>query len=169
MLFWFICPAIYALWFLCTSKDKVSTEAWGPVLLVQAISTFANAVLRVLGVTNSVVMEAPLVPGTQYMICSGPHGAMAFSGVLFVGPSWRLRPEFAPIKIFSIGASILFYLPLVRELILLFGCREVTKTTTTKLIKAGHHLTHSLSLAHSSHSFTLTHLTSLPLQAAASG
>mmetsp|Transcript_54777 Transcript_54777/g.94465 ORF Transcript_54777/g.94465 Transcript_54777/m.94465 type:complete len:251 (+) Transcript_54777:3-755(+) len=71
------------------------------------------------------------------MICCAPHGAYAFSGILFVGPQLRLglSPELKNHPVFYGVASVLFYVPLIREIVLFIGCREVTQDNVSKIVK----------------------------------
>jgi len=87
-----------------------------------------------MGVEQTSVLEEAFDPNKQYLITGTPHGAYAVSGLVFIAPKWRLDPNY---RVMMIGASILFLLPVVRELILLLGGREVTRVNTERLITAG--------------------------------
>jgi hypothetical protein len=76
-------------------------------------------------------------PSRKYMVCCSPHGAYAFSGLAFIGPLLRLGrcPELKNHPIFYGVASVLFYVPGIRELALFLGCREVTKSNVSNIVK----------------------------------
>lgn len=128
---------LYLVWFVATYRVKEQTTPFGPDWLVSILHWVFRSSARMLGVEQSSILEEPLDPKKQYMITCTPHGAYAVSGLLFIAPQWRVDPAYKGHRLTSIGASVLFLLPIVREIILLLGGREVTKTNLERLISAG--------------------------------
>jgi len=57
--------------------------------------------------------------------------------MFYFGPTYQLQliPQFQKLPRFFFGvASVLFYLPLVRELMLFMGAREITRPTITGIM-----------------------------------
>jgi hypothetical protein len=70
------------------------------------------------------------------MIACSPHGAYAFSGIVWVAPQMRLTDAFKDTPCFFGAASAVFYVPVVRELLFFCGVREVNAATLTRLAGA---------------------------------
>lgn len=134
---------VYGTWMYFTDEWKRSVVDIGPLWLAQAIRAMAKAAMSALGVTwdyelSGSVSKVMSSIGTQGAIgCIGPHGAYSIASLFLGVPSFRCDPELRDLKVSVIGASVLFYVPVVREYLLLFGVREATVPTTKLLLHAG--------------------------------
>lgn len=115
-----------------------------PAWPLRLFTTPVWAFLELIGVTQKTEFEQPLKPNKKYMIACSPHGAYAFSGIVWVAPQFRLADEFKDTPCFFGAASAVFYVPFVRELLLLCGVREVNATTLARL--AGQDTPYSVAL-----------------------
>ena len=124
----------YAVWFVASDHLKRSPPstlpAWPLWFIFKPMWVFLDAI----GVHQAAEFEEPLPKGKFMMLCS-PHGAYAFSGTTWIGPQFRLAllKEYQHVNLFYAVASVLFYIPVVREIILMMGCREATRSTIVKL------------------------------------
>jgi 2-acylglycerol O-acyltransferase 2 len=82
-------------------------------------------------------------PDKQYICTASPHSCFPLS---LVGLGmWRFRPglgrftdeRFAPWRAMFAGASVLFWVPLLRELLLLAGVRDATRRNILRLLADG--------------------------------
>ena len=128
---------LYLTWMVYTWKLPRSTCDIGPLWLVRWIQSISKVVLGVLGVTGSVVMEFSPDRTKQYMFACGPHGTITICGTFFAIPFWRLSTHFQHHTIFPVGASGLFYIPLMRELFLILGGRDVSKDNVHNILSHG--------------------------------
>ena len=129
--------ALYAVWFACSDHLKRTVPDSLPAWPCWIIFWPLWMVLRLLGITQRTEFSSKLDPTRRYIFCCGPHGAYAFSGATWIGPQFRLAllPEYAGISPFYGVASALFFIPVVREVLLLIGCREVSTPLQSTLAR----------------------------------
>jgi len=137
MSYWTVALVLYACFYVYTLKDRHRTDLWGPQWPVHLLAVICKLSMWACGVTQEVVFEAPFVPGNQCVLACSPHGAFTLSGVYFTAPSHRVRPEFKHHRFLSLGATPLFFIPILREIFMLYGAREGTKENAERIIKAG--------------------------------
>jgi len=77
---------------------------------------------------------APLDPAAQYFVASHPHGTLIFQRTF-----WRsaLTEGLFHRPFRMLGASVLFSIPIVREMSLLFGAVDAGKANCERLIRKG--------------------------------
>jgi len=131
--------AVYLIWFIYSDHFKSLPADALPIFPCRLFFGFWSRVWRFLGITLSVVWDGgkALDPKKKYMITCTPHGAFAFSGAMYLAPQVQLGliPELKGVKVFNGVASVLFYLPIIREIMLFIGCREITGPTIRKIVK----------------------------------
>jgi hypothetical protein len=127
----------YVIWFFASGNLKSSAPDCLPGWPVWLFYWPMKTLLKLIGITQSAAFDQPLDPKRKYMVLCQPHGAYAFSGAIYIAPQTRLKlsPEYQNHVFVNGVASVLFYIPFVRELLLFLGCREVTKETLSSLIK----------------------------------
>jgi len=128
--------AAYATWVYLTDGARYRTADWGSKDLLRAVYLMSRAYLRVLGITFEEKFEADYDDGHRYLVAATPHGAFAASGVWFAAPHTRLAPEGRPPELYGVSASVLFYVPVLRELILLMRARDVSGANFDALLRA---------------------------------
>lgn len=74
----------------------------------------------------------------QYMFALHPHGSFSEFRILLDGQLLELLPGLGGRQICWLAASVLFRLPVVRELCLWTGCVDAGRKTAEKMLKAGH-------------------------------
>ena len=80
-----------------------------------------------------VIATAPVDPSAQYFVGSHPHGTLIFQRMF-----WRsslLEPLFPKARLRMLGASILFSIPIVREMTLWFGAVDASKKNVEQLLR----------------------------------
>jgi hypothetical protein len=77
-----------------------------------------------------------LESGKQYLFGLAPHGIMPASSIwMTIHPNWN---KFFPgIEAVTLGASVMHYAPLIRDLAMWAGTRQITKTTFQNVIDEG--------------------------------
>jgi hypothetical protein len=129
----------YIAWFLFSDKYRRLPPDALPAFPVWLFYAPVLFFCRLCGVRQEPVWEQPLLPHRRYLVVCLPHGAYAFSGVFFIAPQWRLTTyrEYRNISPVLIGvASVLFYIPIVRELILFLGGRDIDKKNIKAILDA---------------------------------
>lgn len=138
MVSWLVCGVgLYAVWFAATDHIKRSpTPDALPAFPVRVAYWVISRCLWLVGVQQKAEFQAKLSPKGRYLIACMPHGAYAFSGALFIGPQWRIRDrrEYATIPLLFCVASVLFYIPLVREFMLFIGARDATRSNVKDML-----------------------------------
>ena len=119
--------ALYLVWMRMTdylkSSPPDSLPSWPLLIIFAPIWKFLNMI----GVTQRTEFSSRLDMSRRYLVACSPHGSYALSGLTWIAPEFRMSwlPEYEHHCTFFGAASCLFYLPLVREFVLLLGCREV--------------------------------------------
>lgn len=133
---WPVILATYIVWYLASDRLKYSPPDTLPAWPVWVFYAPMKFILGLFGVIQTAEFDEPLDKGIRYMICCFPHGAYAFSGAAFIGPQMRLKlhTEYTNFAAFYGVASVLFYIPIIREILLLIGAREITGAAVKKLL-----------------------------------
>ena len=85
--------------------------------------------------TFSCQFKTKIDPNAQYFVGSHPHGTLIFQRMF-----WRsslLDPHFPSPRIRMLGASVLFRIPIVREMTLFFGAVDASRSNCERLLKKG--------------------------------
>jgi len=93
---------------------------------------------RWFGVTNELVFEETLDLSRRFCFALAPHGAFVVSWLVFLAPLIRTDDRFVPLRVALGGASVLFFLPIIRELLLLLNARDADYSNLDALARAGH-------------------------------
>ena len=127
----------YAAWFLYSDKFRHLPPDALPAFPVWLFYAPVVCFLRLCGVHQEPLWEEPLDPKRRYLVVCHPHGAYAVSGICFIAPQWRLQrfPQYrnAPRVIYG-AASVLFYIPVIRELLLFLGARDIDRKNITAIL-----------------------------------
>lgn len=111
------------------------TTQWGPRWLAGLVARFMTALATCIRVTHDVAWpEHAIAPHRRYILVWHPHGAFTFSA-LFIGALLSL--EGRPIQWYTGIATILFKIPVLRELLVLLDARQVTHAVLDRLLGAG--------------------------------
>ena len=111
------------------------TTRWGPRWLARLVARYLTALATRIGVTHDVAWPArEIAPDRRYVLVWHPHGAYTFSA-LFIGALLSL--EGRPIRWSTGIATILFRVPVLREVLALLDAREVTHAVLDRLLGAG--------------------------------
>ena len=132
----------YGAWMYHTEKAKSETRDFGPLWLCHIIRAILKTFMRLLGITWSVRFSIPVTKGMSFIKHGAigtvsPHGCYSFAALFLGIPSFRCDPIFRELRVSIIAASVLFYVPIVREYLLLFGVREATRENIVALVKDG--------------------------------
>lgn len=117
-----------------------SIEAWGPQCAVSAIQGLSSAALRLCGVRGRIIVPPDIsaaLGGRGCVITFNPHGAMAVGHALLGVGRQRLEPALSAFRPIAGVASVLFKVPLMRELLLLVGGREALPPVLDAALRAG--------------------------------
>jgi hypothetical protein len=103
---------------------------------------FHLAVMEYFGYRLLIEDDVKLRPDRKYVIGTHPHGVYALGQMPFMftsrhNPLYQLFP-FLKNKVQNTGASVVFYIPLLREMFLLAGHVVVSKGTLKHWLKKGH-------------------------------
>jgi hypothetical protein len=85
---------------------------------------------------TALTSSPPSGRGQAYVCCYNPHGAFATAGICYAMAEFRLHHNMRKLDGSLCGASALFYVPIVREILLLLGVRDASKRTMRALLAA---------------------------------
>mmetsp|Transcript_154153 Transcript_154153/g.494121 ORF Transcript_154153/g.494121 Transcript_154153/m.494121 type:complete len:434 (+) Transcript_154153:79-1380(+) len=128
-------------WSRRVRRASRSPAKWGSGLLGLGISSVMVAAFRWLGITarNDILEKAPHVmalEGRQVLACWHPHGLYTVAPLVF--HSTHPRNKNSPIYSFATAvASVVFQVPIFRELLLLFDCRAADSKVIDGLLHSG--------------------------------
>jgi hypothetical protein len=137
-----LASAAYALWFIATRSDKDRLTSWGPDWGRRVVQRWFDAIMSLSGVHGDVRLElseeelAEHVKRPCVVTCS-PHGAFAIGFLCLHSQRLRNDPAISQFRAIPGGASVLFNLPLIRELLLLIDIRQASARTLDAAIRAG--------------------------------
>mmetsp|Transcript_46435 Transcript_46435/g.117787 ORF Transcript_46435/g.117787 Transcript_46435/m.117787 type:complete len:417 (-) Transcript_46435:95-1345(-) len=128
-------------WSRRVRRASRSPAKWGSGRLALGISSVMAAAFRWLGITarNDILEKAPHVlalEGRQVLACWHPHGLYTIAPLVFHSP--HPRNKNSPIYSFATAvASVVFQVPIFRELLLLFDCRAADSKVIDGLLHSG--------------------------------
>lgn len=125
----------YLAWMRFSDDAKSQADEWGPRRLALALFHINTRLGRMVGVTWGLVLDDVVRRKIKNgaITCVSPHGAYPVGAVLLGMPYFRCFES----NIFFGAASILFYVPGLREYLLLMNAREITRATMRRLLDAG--------------------------------
>ena len=137
-----ILAAIYAIFFFTTLHVRHDPKLWGANSTAERLWSVSQVLLgRILGLSFNVVFDgSPPRPytGTGVVGAASPHGALPITQAGFGMFLFRLDPDLATFKVRTAGASLLFFIPVVRELLMLLGARDAAKSTLRRALDQGY-------------------------------
>ena len=135
---WLIVAVVYAAWFAATCHAHSSHSPWGPDFAARFIEAACRFVGRFLGLTFTVVYDGvdPRRSRTC-VVATTPHGAFPLAQVGLGMMRFRVHPPQGISQYLIGGASILFFVPLLREFLLLGGVRHATRKTLQAFLRRG--------------------------------
>eukprot|EP00615_Pteridomonas_danica_P004868 CAMPEP_0114336176 /NCGR_PEP_ID=MMETSP0101-20121206/5532_1 /TAXON_ID=38822 ORGANISM="Pteridomonas danica, Strain PT" /NCGR_SAMPLE_ID=MMETSP0101 /ASSEMBLY_ACC=CAM_ASM_000211 /LENGTH=250 /DNA_ID=CAMNT_0001468011 /DNA_START=332 /DNA_END=1084 /DNA_ORIENTATION=+ len=71
----------------------------------------------------------------KVVACYNPHGSFATGGICYAMAEFRLHPVISKLEGNLMAASVIFYVPIMRELLLILGCRDAGKKTIASLLE----------------------------------
>ena len=83
-----------------------------------------------------VVFETQLDPQRQSIIAAAPHGILSLNHSLYFTDAGGFLTHF-PHPRRDLGASVIFRIPMFRELLLWAGCVDASKATARKMLQSG--------------------------------
>ena len=112
---------------------------FGPRWLVQAIAAPLPLIMRLMGVRSQTVLDgvtaSELTTDGPFVVTIAPHGT-GVGHLMLTGPALVTPPLDATVP-FGLAASVVFKVPLWRELMLLLGWREASATMAGGLLAGG--------------------------------
>lgn len=128
----------YGAWMVLSHPWRQSVAAVGPDWLAALVQSTLELAMQGVGCTSEVFMEWQPEGDdpAQVVACYNPHGAFATGGICFAMGKWRLHPGLRRVNGTLVGASVLFYVPLLRELLMVLGVREANRETMHRLLSA---------------------------------
>lgn len=135
-----VSAAAYVCWMVYTSQAKYTLGTWGPDWLARAIDAVLRAILAGFGVALETVVDgdhgASKKPRT-YIVAGHPHGAFPVAQIGLGMLRFRLHPPEHTGRFTLCAAEVLFWVPLLREFMLLGGCRSATRAHLRRSLKYG--------------------------------
>ena len=140
--------ALYAVWYVGTMRSKSSPRPWGSARALTVIAACARVMLGLLSVRLSMRWDGleegacptaseRLVTNDAAMFSIAPHGAYPLSMLALAVPAFQTDERLKSWKLRLAGASVLYQIPVVRELLLLLGGREATASTMHRCFADG--------------------------------
>jgi len=83
-------------------------------------------------------LDAPLDPQRQSIICAFPHGVIAYchAAIFTDGIGWFSKKVHDADKR-DLGATVLFRIPIIRDIVLWFGIVDAGRSTAVKVLESG--------------------------------
>ena len=130
---------IYVAWMGATNTWKHRAGDVAPQWMCRFIRWCLHSCLDLLGCKRTIIMEYSPPDGghdRRYVCCYNPHGAFATAGICYAMAEFRLHKNMRKLDGSLCGASALFYVPFVREILLILGVRDASKKTMQALLAA---------------------------------
>jgi hypothetical protein len=139
---------LYAAWFVLTMRDKSRAHQWGSTTVARVFGATARVVLGAFGVRSCMrfdglpentypTVSERLVTSDAALFTIFPHGAYPLSMLALCVPAFRTDPALSTFRLRLAGASVLYSVPVVRELLLLLGGREASEPTMRRCFAEG--------------------------------
>ena len=138
--------SLYGVWFFVTRKAKHQSRHFGGLTAARSACLLCNFMCFMYGVSMEIVIPPedqgvpPRLPyiGEGLVAAISPHSSFPVSLIGCGCPMFRMDDRLAAFKLRNCAASVLFYVPLLREMLLILGCRDANKRTLLKLLNEGH-------------------------------
>jgi hypothetical protein len=140
------CALLYAAWFAFTHRARHAAAVWGPRWAANVAAAVCHAVALACGLSFTVKFEDEDQLHAEHrglVAAVGPHGIFPLAMLGFGAFQFRRDSAYAKAGLVDLearfaGASVVFLVPVVRELLLLMGVRDATRRTLRKLLSSGH-------------------------------
>ena len=140
---------LYAAWFMYSQRARHRSGVWGPRWAALFAANVCLAIGRACGLTFTVAYEEDDKLRAKHrglVAAVGPHGVFPLAMLGFGAFKFRQdlkdcgigEPGLIDLNARFAGASIVFTVPIIRELLFLMGVRDANRTTLKKLLNAGH-------------------------------
>ena len=138
---------LYMAWVSYTHGAKHRKEIFGYTWAARTSASICRCIAYCCGLTFKVMYDgdADGLDGRHRGLVAavGPHGIfplamLGFGAFMFRADSGHAEPGLAALEARFAGASIVFLVPVIRELVLLMGVRDASRTTLRKLLAANH-------------------------------
>jgi len=145
---WAVVLALYAVWFVWTMQDANNTDAWGWTAVAHWLFALSRLLLgRLFGLSFNIVFDsdaleqkgvARVAAGNKRFVgAASPHGQIPLTQIGFGMFEFKLDRVLSTFNIRIGGASVLFFIPLIRELVLLLNVRSVSRESIVRSLKGG--------------------------------
>ena len=138
--------ALYAVWVALTAHKQYSASHWGSPLLLAAIDGFCRFCGDLAGLTLSLEFDHDGVAKSHpdprvdrqrtHLFVASPHGAFPLAQIGLGLYRFRRAPELLDGFLIA-GASVLFWVPLLREFMLFGGVRSPAKADLLRFLRGG--------------------------------
>lgn len=129
--------ACYIIWVICTNHLKYRAGQVGPEWAARLIQWAFKTYLDTLGCELTIINEYIPDPNSprKVVACYNPHGSFATGGICYAMANFRLHPVLRKLEGNLMAASVIFYVPIMRELLMILGCRDAGKKTVASLLE----------------------------------
>ena len=142
-----VAALLYSIWYVYTLRAKQSGRRWGHRLAAHFAAACCHATAVLFGLKLQVKYDGDMGGLKEehkgLVAAVGPHGVFPLA-MLGMG-AFKFRPDtpyaengLKDLNARFAGASILFCVPILRELLLLMGVREVSRPTVRRLLATDH-------------------------------
>lgn len=129
--------AIYSICFYSTSGARYRSQHFGSDRAARIVRSLCSLAASILGVEININISDDQLHSSCFLGAASPHGALPVSQLILGAPAFRLDHRLKRLNMRLCAASVLFYIPLVREFLLLFGARDASKRTLMSLLAKG--------------------------------
>ena len=135
---WLIACLLYAVWFAGTAHRHSSSKIWGSDYVARLVEAMCRTIGHWMGLSFSVVYDRanPDEPRTC-VVAATPHGAFPLAQIGLGMMRFRVAPPQGISQYLVGGASILFFIPILREFLMLGGVRHVSRKTLQAFLRRG--------------------------------
>ncbi|EKU21865.1 diacylglycerol acyltransferase 2 [Nannochloropsis gaditana CCMP526] len=88
-------------------------------------------------IKGQVITTVPLDPHRQYIFAAHPHGIATWNHFLTMTDGCRFLSRIYPRPRLDLGATVLFFIPLVKEVLLWVGCVDAGAATANAILERG--------------------------------
>ncbi|KAL3897954.1 MAG: hypothetical protein SGPRY_012942 [Prymnesium sp.] len=137
--------SLYAAWLVLTHRARGQAALWGPPVAARLTASFCRLLCLLFNLSFRIEFDGP--PPSEkrrpFIAVVSPHGCLPLT-MIGLG-AWRFRPglvgfsqpELDFLNLRLAAASVLFLLPMLRELLLLCGARDASRRCVLNLLARG--------------------------------
>ena len=129
---------LYLAWFIFTYRAKDMAEPFGSDAVARRTRPVCIAVGKLMGLSFQVDEPEQFDGmGRTFVVAGSPHGSFPTSQVGLGLTRFRIVPPKCIDRYFTAGASVLFMVPGLRELLLILGVREASRRNLRRFLAEG--------------------------------